>query len=151
MIFDNIKNIKLYTSISPRVKTALEYLSKTDFSKITAGKYELDGNNIFVLVQEYQTIPREQGKWEFHKNYIDIQYIYEGVEQMGFGDVDTMKTSVPYDAGNDIAFVAGEGDFATVGKDSYCIFFPNDAHMPKVAVNNVPSKIKKILLKVKIA
>lgn len=150
MIFDNIKNRNLYAAISPRIKTALDYLAKTDFSSFKAGRIDLDGNNMFVLVQEYDSIPKEQGKWEFHNDYIDIQYICQGTEQMGFGNVDKMKIVTPYDKEKDIAFVSGEGDFATVGKGSYCIFFPKDAHMPKVALNNKPVQIKKILIKIKL-
>ena len=70
MIADILKNRHLYECISPRIKTSLEYIAKTDFSKMEPGKYELDGTNIYVLVQAYDSIPREQGKWECHQKYI---------------------------------------------------------------------------------
>jgi len=150
MIADVLKNSQIYAAISPRIKTALEYISKTDFSAIEPGRYELDGSDIFALVQTYDSIPKENGKWECHKNYIDIQYIVEGVEQIGCNNTGKMKITTEYIPEKDIAFLSGDGDFITFSKGSYGIFFPEDAHMPKIAVNNTPSKVKKVVVKIKV-
>jgi len=150
MIADVLKNNYLYESISPRIKTALEYIATTDFSKMESGKYELDGANLFVLVQEYDSVPREQGKWECHQKYIDIQYIAEGVEQIGVNNTSKMQVAVEYNPEKDIAFLNGEGDYVTFSKGSYGIFFPEDAHQPKIAPENVFGKVKKIVVKIKI-
>ena len=150
MIADVLKNRQIYGAISPRIKTALEYIAKTDFSSVEPGRYELDGSNIFALVQAYDSISKEQGKWECHKNYIDIQYIAEGVEQIGCNNIGKMKITTEYIPEKDIAFLSGEGDFVTYSKGSYGIFFPEDAHMPKIAVNNIPDKVKKVVVKIKV-
>jgi YhcH/YjgK/YiaL family protein len=150
MIADVLKNRHIYANISPRIKTALEYVAKTDFSVVEPGRYELDGSNLFVLVQAYDSIPREQGKWECHKKYIDIQYIAEGVEQIGCNNVDKMKVTTEYNPEKDIAFLSGEGDFITFSRGSYGIFFPEDAHQPKVAPNNIPGAVKKVVVKIKV-
>jgi YhcH/YjgK/YiaL family protein len=150
MIADVLKNRQIYSPISPRIKTALEYISKTDFSSMEPGRYELDGSNMFALVQAYDSIPKDLGKWECHKNYIDIQYIAEGVEQIGCNNIDQMKVTTEYNPEKDIAFLSGEGDFVTYSKGSYGIFFPEDAHMPKIALNNTPAKVKKVVVKIKV-
>ena len=150
MIADTLKNRSQYASISPRIKAGFDYLAKTDFSKIAAGKYEIDGSNLFALVQEYDSITRDQGKWECHKNYIDIQYVVEGVEQIGVQNIDFLKVTVEYNPEKDIAFLSGDGDFVTLSKGSYGVFFPQDAHMPKVAPGDKPGKVKKVVLKIKI-
>jgi YhcH/YjgK/YiaL family protein len=150
MIADVLKNRHIYAAISPRIKAALEYISKTDFTAMEPGRYELDGSNLFVLVQAYDSIPREQGKWECHKNYIDIQYIAEGVEQIGCNNTAMMKVTTEYNPEKDIAFLSGEGDFVTFSKGSYGIFFPEDAHQPKVAVNDIPVRVKKVVVKIKV-
>jgi YhcH/YjgK/YiaL family protein len=150
MIADVLKNRQIYSAISPRIKAALEYISKTDFSSMEPGRYELDGSNMFALVQSYDSIPKDLGKWECHKNYIDIQYIAEGVEQIGCNNIDQMKVTTEYNPEKDIAFLSGEGDFVTYSKGSYGIFFPEDVHMPKIAVNNTPEKVKKVVVKIKV-
>ena len=150
MIADILKNNHLYESISPRIKKSLEYITKTDFSAMEPGRYELDGSNIFALVQAYDSIPREQGKWECHRNYIDIQYIAEGVEQIGVNNIGKMKVTTEYNPEKDVAFLSGEGDYVTFSKGSYGIFFPEDAHQPKIAPGNVPGKVKKVVIKIKV-
>ena len=150
MIADILKNRYLYESISPRIKTALEYIAVTDFSAIEPGRYELDGANLFVLVQEYDSVPREQGVWECHQKYIDIQYIAEGVEQIGVNHIDKMQVTTEYNPEKDIAFLSGDGDYVTFSKGSYGIFFPEDAHQPRIAPKNVIEKVKKVVVKIKI-
>ena len=150
MIADVLKNRQIYAAISPRIKTALEYIAKTDFSAMEPGRYDLDGPNLFALVQEYDSIPREQGIWECHKTYIDIQYIAGGVEQIGCNNIGLMKITTEYNPEKDAAFLSGEGDFITFSKGSFGIFFPEDAHQPKIAVNNIPCKVKKVVIKIKV-
>ena len=150
MIVDILKNNYLYNSISPRIKTALEYIATTDFSKMEPGKYELDGANLFVLIQEYDSLPREQGSWECHQKYIDIQYIAEGVEQIGVNNISQMQVTVEYNPEKDIAFLDGNGDYVTFSKGSYGIFFPEDAHQPRIAPGDISGKVKKVVVKIKI-
>jgi YhcH/YjgK/YiaL family protein len=150
MIADIIKNRHLYSPISSRIKTALEYIAKTDFSVMEPGRYELDGENIFALVQVYDSLTKDQGKWECHKKYIDIQYIAEGIEQIGCNNVDKMKITTEYNSEKDVAFLSGDGDFITYSKGSFGIFFPEDGHQPKIAANNIPCKVKKVVIKIKV-
>lgn len=86
----------------------------TDFSTIEVGRYEIDADNLFALVQKYDSIPKEQGKWECHRKYIDIQFIAEGTEQIGFRNIDKMKIITEYNPEKDVSFLSGEGDYVTV-------------------------------------
>ena len=52
MIFDTVANIQNYKGLG-RVYTALEFLAKTDFADMEVGKYFIDGDNLFYMVQEY--------------------------------------------------------------------------------------------------
>jgi YhcH/YjgK/YiaL family protein len=150
MIFDTIENRKLYTSISQRINDALDYLSVTDFSTLEPGRFEIDNDNLFALVQEYDSIPEEQGKWECHRRYIDIQFVVKGIEMMGFRSINGMKTITEYNPEKDIAFLSGDGNYVRVAKDSFCIFFPEDAHKPKLAPDNMTGKVKKVVIKIKV-
>lgn len=150
MISDTINNRHLYAPISQRIRTALDYLAETDFSVMDPGRYEIDGNNVYVLIQRYDSLPRAQGKWECHKKYIDIQFIADGVEQIGFTNIAGMETVVEYNPEKDIAFLTGKGDYATLAKNSFCIFFPEDAHQPKVAPDDKPGPVRKVVIKIKV-
>ncbi len=55
MIFDKIENRALYSEINARIKAALNYISSTNLDSIKLGKHIIDGDNIFALVNEYET------------------------------------------------------------------------------------------------
>jgi len=151
MISDTIENRELYLSLSPLIKAGLDYLGTTNFSVLDEGRYDIDGDNVFALVQEYQTIPKEEAKWECHRNYIDIQFIVEGIEQIGFGSTDKMEVMTEYNPEMDIAFLKGEGDYATLTKGCFGVFFPPDAHKPKVTPGKDSGQVKKVVVKIKVS
>jgi len=73
VIIDKLTNSYLYETLSPRIKRAFDYLHQADLRTVEDGKYEIDGNNVYAVVQRYSTKLKEQGKWEAHQRYIDIQ------------------------------------------------------------------------------
>jgi YhcH/YjgK/YiaL family protein len=149
MIFDNLSNAGLYSSISSNLKKAFDYLQSQDFTKVENGTYEIDGKNVFAIVKEYDSIPKADGKWEIHREYIDIQFIASGVESMGFCAADTMQPIGEFNTEKDILFLSGEGDYVTVAANHFAVFFPQDAHKPNLAVTT-PAPIKKVIMKVRV-
>jgi len=67
MIIDKIENIELYFHLGKRIKQALTFISETDFNKFEKGKYIIDGDNLYVLVNEYKTKNISECFWEVHK------------------------------------------------------------------------------------
>ena len=47
---------------------------------LALGKYEICSEDLYVVVQEYET--REEGLLEVHNKYIDIQCMVEGIEKI---------------------------------------------------------------------
>lgn len=146
MIIDQLKNASLYFGMSEKLATALRYLQNADISNVKPGKYEIDGSNIYALVQQYETKPRENGFWEAHRRYIDVQYIIKGVELIGYASLEHLKAG-EYDDAKDFLPVQGDGDFFVVRAGTFVIFAPQDAHMPGLTVST-PQTIEKIVLKV---
>jgi len=149
MIYDNIKRASTYYSLGEKISKALQYLSQTDFTNLEPGKYEIDGENIFALVQTYNTKPFSVGKWEAHKKYIDIQYIVSGKEKMGFTETTKVIVLEEYNEGKDCAIYKGEGNFLIAEEGHFAIFFPSDVHMPSMAIN-IPKEVRKVVVKVKL-
>ena len=147
MIVDKISNAKQYYKLGFRIEKALKYLKDTDLSQIKTGKYQIDGHNIFAVVLEYETKNLEQGLWEAHRKYIDIQYIISGKEKMGYSCIDDMKIPIEYEEKNDIIFFEGQGDYITINEGAFALFTPNDVHMPSIKVDN-PQCVKKLLIKI---
>ncbi len=149
MIIDKLSNANTYTYISEGIKKAFDYLKQEDLVSKEVGKYEIDGDNLFVLIQEYDPKKEEEGKCEAHKKYIDIQYIISGVEKMGYAPVGGMEVIDPYNDVKDRFFVKWDGEFKTYTEGTFAIFFPQDAHMP--GIEAVPNqKVKKAVVKIKV-
>lgn len=147
MITDNIKNAAQYFSYGERFQKALEYLQVTDFGLIENGTHELEGKNIFAIISEYDTKPLEEGKWESHKKYYDVQFVASGEEKIGYVFKEKVKLSQDYNEDNDFMLWEGEGDFITAKSGDFLILGPDDVHMPSIQING-PSKVKKVVVKV---
>lgn len=147
MIIDNLSNASLYYGVSSKLKKAFEFLQKTDFETMKPGRYEIDGDNVYAMVQQYETRPLEQGAWEAHKKYIDVQYVATGSEIMGYRHIEGMKVTKEYDQSVDCLFLEGEGDFFKVEAGFFAVFTPKDAHMPCIATTS-PAEVKKVVVKV---
>lgn len=148
MVIDKIENYKLYLGLGERIAKAFEYISETDLSQTSVGKYEIEDDNIFALVQEYETKVIEGAKPEGHHKYIDIQYIISGVELIGLATfLDQTPIFSDKEADNDLY----DCDTTLFRMDSgmFSIFFPGDIHMPGIKINQ-SSTVKKVVIKVKI-
>ena len=146
MIFDRLANLELYRGLSPRWLQALEFLRDSDLLALPLGRHDLDGDRLFALVQDYETKPVEQCRWEAHQRYCDVQFVARGTERIGVTNIERMRVEQPYDPDRDVAFFTGPGDFITVPAGSFAIFAPQDVHMPCV-VSASPEPVRKIVVK----
>ena len=149
MITDKISNAKQYMSISPRIKKALEFINSNDLQAMEVGRYDIDGDNLFLLIQSYVPKTLEVAKCEAHKSYIDIQYVIDGSERMGYGPIEDMVVTEAYNPDKDVVFVEFSGDLINYDKGMFAIFFPQDGHMPGVQRPGC-NLVKKAVFKIKI-
>ncbi len=148
MIVDRLDNAALYFGLGERITTALRYLTDNDCTTLPVGKIPIRGEQIFVLVQDNTTKPRDQGVWEAHRRYIDVQFVAAGIEEMGYANIGTLTVRTPYDEKADYALFDGTGSFVTVPAGSFTIFFPEDGHIPGSAVDGAPTAVRKVVVKV---
>lgn len=148
MIFDTLTNVDNYKGLG-RVYTALKFLSETDFSKTELGRYELDGDNIFYMVQSYDTDPSKTIS-EAHKKYIDIQFMVEGEEIIGVADISSEKELTEAKEENDVWFYNCKTEPLTLSAGKYMVLYPNDLHCPGVATKGKALTCRKVVVKVKV-
>ena len=148
MVIDKIENYKLYANLTERIKIAFDYIMKNDFNTIQPGKYFIDEDNIYAMVQEYDTRDEADCNLEGHFKYIDIQYVIKGTENMG---VASLKNQVPTEKNEekDYVFYSGETSIIRVDEGMFTIFFPDDLHMPGMKAEK-SSRVKKLVIKVKV-
>lgn len=146
MIFDNIQNANYYSGPG-RVSEALAFLANTDFSAVECGRYELDGDNIYYMVQEYTTEAKPHA--EAHEQYIDIQYLLAGKESIGVAPIQTDKTVVTVKEGKDCTLYDCVTQPVTVTAGEFMVLYPSDLHRPG-DIADAPCPVRKVVVKVKV-
>lgn len=149
MITDSLRHIGQYASVHSRLKLAAQFLATRDCKMLEPGKYEIDGDQVYALVQHYETKPKEQGLWEAHRQYLDVQYMAEGSETLGYVPIDRTEVTRPYDKDGDYALFSASGDFFTLHEGYFALFSPHDVHMPGIRLETA-QPVKKIVIKVMI-
>ena len=146
MVIDRIENADLYYSLHPRFKQAFDYISRIDIHAIPIGRHEVDGDSMYALVQGYNTKWKEEGKWEAHRRYIDLQYVVQGAEGMGYANIHHLQQG-EYISEKDFLPLFGEGDQIPLRSGFFVLLFPEDAHMPSMALGE-SKPARKIVLKI---
>ncbi len=147
MIIDHLDNVKHYRSLSERLKKGLEFLEEIDFDTIEPGRYNIEGDEVYAMVQEYETKTPENAKIEAHERYIDIQYVVKGEETMGYALLEDQDIKTPYNAEKDVVFFNAEYSKILLKEGMFGIFFPTDIHAPGL-MTDAPKPVKKVVVKV---
>ena len=126
-------------------KDSLEYKSLSDIGLDDCNKIVLD-ENCFVLEQAYITKDKKDCFFESHRKYIDIQYIFKGSEIMEVENTNKLQITKEYDSSLDFAKYAQNGNTLSliINENELAIFYPNDAHMPCIKVDNNQKVIKAV-------
>lgn len=150
MIYDKIENAGKYKGISQRLDKALDFLKNMKPEELVVGKYELEGSDLFYLVQEYETVVESSGKYETHQNYIDIQLLVSGTEIIRCTIYDNPNITQPYNADNDIEFYSLDKgyDFRLI-PGTFVLVMPGELHAPKIMETSI-QHVKKIVVKIRI-
>ncbi len=149
MIIDSIANAEIYTKSDEKLKKAFDFIKKYNENPLETGRYEIDGDNMFVLIMDVEL--KAEGRLEAHDRYIDLQYICEGSETMRICARHLLEVEEdcleekdfiffkPYKDANEYRF--NTGDFA--------VFYPGDAHEPGLFCGDSKAS-KKVVVKIKI-
>lgn len=150
MIIDSIENLSSYRSIIPYVNSIAGFLNEKNISALEEGKYQIEGENAFLIIQNYATKPESDKRWESHRKYIDIQYIISGNEYMGYSLITNLIPAEEYNESKDVLFYKELNyNFSRlfVQAGFFAVFFPQDGHKPGCHILE-PFNIKKAVIKV---
>ena len=149
MIIDRIENSEFYLNLGKRIARAFKYLNSTDLSGIKPGRYKVEDDNIYAIVNEYTTKDAKDCVLEAHRKFIDIQYICSGVEFVGVTSLVNQTPVEEYDETRDCVFFNEETSYIKMTAGMFAVFFPGDLHMPGVKADSI-SEVKKVVIKVRI-
>jgi len=148
MISDTLAFSEHYLSTHPRLAAGFAFLRKLP-ADIADGRYDIDGNRLFALVQSYATTPAAERKLEHHRKYADIQFLFQGEEFIEYVPLDGLPVDTPYDEVKDYGLVRDSADRSAVvlRPGQWAIFFPQDAHKPGCALHG-STAVRKVVVKV---
>ena len=76
MILCKYSELGLYAPLLPHLEEAMKCIDRVKSNALTEGRYCFDGGYLFV--QSGTTAPIEEGRYETHRKYLDIQYMLSG-------------------------------------------------------------------------
>lgn len=150
MIVDHINRLESYSRLGIHVDKILEFIRYAKSQPLHEGRYDILGDDLYALVQKYETKERTKCQPETHVNHIDLQYIVHGEEHMLWHDKDMLQPIVRLDRKlDDIYFYHREPEQGIVRLKAgyFALLFPADAHTPCIKIDEI-KPVYKIVFKI---
>lgn len=146
MILASLADCNKLNAVNPHFAKAFEFLRREETAALEPGRYEIDGENVFAMVQDAVGRGREKSPLEAHRKYIDIQYIVSGTEEMGWKHTDNCTLDGRgWNDEKDLGFYEEKAaSWFEVEAGFFAVFFPEDAHAPMAGTTTA----RKIVVKV---
>jgi YhcH/YjgK/YiaL family protein len=146
MIIDQLQRAERYFSLHPDFEKAFAFLRQKSIAELAVGKHEIEGERIYCTVSKGPGRKRSEAKLEAHRRYIDIQYIIQGTDEIGWKPTaDCQAIDQEYDPVKDILFFKDEPlKWGKVTPGSFALFFPRDAHAPLVSAGEIHKVVVKV-------
>ena len=152
MILDTLPHASRYEALNSRFALAFAFLRTVDGTQ-ALGRHDLDGDQAFALVQTYATKPMAEAKFEAHRRYIDVQFLYQGCETVLWAPLDDMVEPIKlYDETKDAATwkLGPEATALRLCAGHFAILYPHDAHAPSIEWGR-SEEVFKVVVKVAVA
>ncbi len=153
MIIDDLKVFDRYVGLNPLFAAVADFLATTDLSSLPTGITHIQGDDLYINVQEAPVKTRSEARFETHRRMIDIQIPISGDEEHGWAP-SYLLPEAPYNEKTDMtlhdpALPQTPEDVATtyytLRRGQFAIYFPTDGHAPAVT----PTGLRKAIIKVK--
>jgi biofilm protein TabA len=146
MILDSLSQASRYHLLHPYLEAGFNFLQQNDLSLLADGRHTIDGERVFAIVARDQGRGRSAAPLEFHRRYLDIQYVVEGADVIGWQPLAACRhPRAPYDASRDIGFFDEPVEnWIGLAAGHFAIFFPEDAHAPLAGEGAVHKIVVKV-------
>ena len=150
MIIDRLSHADNYRAFGSRFISGFQWL-KQAAPDTPDGRYDVEGNDVYALVQSYDTVPSSEKKYESHRVFADIQFVVRGTEVIYYAPTDQLRALTPYDEQKDFLLYSDPAASTplNLGPGSFAIFHPQDGHKPGCVARTACS-IKKVVIKVRL-
>ena len=127
-----------------------EYLKGLDLEKLEVGRHDIT-DRIYMNVMEPELADATSKKAELHHNYLDIQVLIRGVENIEVGvTYPDLNKYEAYHEDDDYQLTQEIDNKSTITlvPNMFAVFYPYEPHKPCCNVSGQSAKIKKLVVKV---
>ncbi len=127
MIICKRERLRTYEGALPGIGAALDALASLGDAPKPC-RVEFKGGYLFI--QEGKTAPVEEGMFEAHRRYIDVQVLLKGCERVLWNDLDCLAPEGAYSDEKDKLALTGDAALSfDVPAGMAWAAFPEDGHM----------------------
>ena len=151
MIVESIERWKAgQATLPPAIDRALKKATALELATMEPGRYELEGDKLFALIQDVESRSFEESRTEAHSKFADVQIPLSASERYGFSLPQAVLALIEDRMeANDIAFYERPSRefFMDIDPGAYVVFLPNELHRPCLTITE-KTPIRKAVIKV---
>ena len=150
MIISSLTSPNFKVGLPKVIAEVCDYLNTLDLNALENGRHDIN-DQIYMNVMEPETAEPSSKKAELHHEYLDVQVLIRGTENIEVGaNYPDLSKYESYNEADDYQLCADIDDKFTVTMEPkmFAVFYPYEPHKPCCVVNGKTEKIKKLVVKV---
>ena len=150
MIISSLTSPNFKVGLPKVIAEVCDYLNTLDLNALENGRHDIN-DQIYMNVMEPETAEPSSKKAELHHEYLDVQVLIRGTENIEVGaNYPNLSKYESYNEADDYQLCADIDDKFTVTMKPkmFAVFYPYEPHKPCCVVNGKTEKIKKLVVKV---
>ena len=150
MIISSLTTPNFKVGLPKVIAEVCDYLNTLDLNALENGRHDIN-DQIYMNVMEPETAEPSSKKAELHHEYLDVQVLIRGTENIEVGaNYPDLSKYESYNEADDYQLCADFDDKFTVTMKPkmFAVFYPYEPHKPCCVVNGKTEKIKKLVVKV---
>lgn len=150
MIISSLTSPNFKVGLPKVIAEVCDYLNTLDLNALENGRHDIN-DQIYMNVMEPETAEPSSKKAELHHEYLDVQVLIRGTENIEVGaNYPDLSKYESYNKADDYQLCAGIDDKFTITMKPkmFAVFYPYEPHKPCCVVNGKTEKIKKLVVKV---
>jgi len=150
MIISSLTSLNFKVGLPKVIAEVCDYLNTLDLNALENGRHDIN-DQIYMNVMEPETAEPSSKKAELHHEYLDVQVLIRGTENIEVGaNYPDLSKYESYNESDDYQLCADIDDKFTITMKPkmFAVFYPYEPHKPCCVVNGKTEKIKKLVVKV---
>jgi len=150
MIHATLARLALLDSAPPAIREAARLLAAAvDSDGLPEGRSRLGPFDLTVSLPD--TAKSGELPFEAHRRFVDLQLVLEGAEGYELARIADCVVTRAYDAEAEAEFyssAAAASHFLVLAEGEAVVFFTEDAHKPRIAVEGSTVRLRKAVVKI---